>query len=203
MLLVAVCALAVMSPLVAGRWSAALLVNRWRHAGLIWATLALQVVATEVPLPGALAPVLHVGTYVVALAFLWFNRHVAGALVVAAGAASNGITIALNGGVLPAAPGAVAAAGLDHGDGFANSAVVADPLLPWLGDVFAWPAPLTLANTFSVGDVLIALGVMVAAWTGTRRLGEGPPPPAEQAARATGDADTSGSATPGAPTATA
>jgi hypothetical protein len=47
---------------------------------------------------------------------------------------------------------------------------VADAVLPWLGDVFAWPAPLPLANTFSVGDLVIVLGVVVAAWTGTGSL---------------------------------
>ena len=102
---------------------------------------------------------------------MWANRGIPGILLVAAGAASNGITIALNGGVLPASPGAVAAAGIDTHAAFANSAVISHPTLLWLGDVFAWPAPLPLANTFSVGDALIALGILVAAWTGTRRLG--------------------------------
>ena len=171
MLVPAACVLALLSPLLAGRWAAGLLLHQWRWPLLIWATLALQVVVVEVPLPGVLAPVLHVGTYVVALGFVWVNRDVAGIVFVAAGAVSNGITIALNGGVLPASPGAVAAAGLGSHTAFANSAVLAHPTLTWLGDVFAWPAPLPLANTFSVGDALIALGVLVSAWTGTRRIG--------------------------------
>jgi hypothetical protein len=176
MLLLAVCALALLSPLLAGRWPAALLLHRWRSPLLIWATLALQVVIVEVTLPGALAPVLHVATYVVVLGLLWANRRLPHILLIAAGAASNAVTIALNGGVLPALPRAVAAAGIDPHLAFANSAVVSHPVLPWLGDVFAWPAPLPLANTFSVGDALIALGVVLAAWTGTRRLGRGPVP---------------------------
>jgi hypothetical protein len=170
MLLLAACALAVLSPLLAGRWPAALLLHRWRWPLLIWATLAIQVVVVEVPLPGGLAPVLHVVTYLVALGFVWANRHIPRILLVAAGAAANGITIALNNGVLPASAGAAAAAGIDPHTAFANSAVVDHPTLPWLGDVFAWPAPLPLANTFSVGDVLIVLGILLAAWTGTRHL---------------------------------
>ena len=170
MLLLAACALAVLSPLLAGRWPAALLLHRWRWPLLIWATLAIQVVVVEVPLPGGLAPVLHVVTYLVALGFVWANRHIPRILLVAAGAAANGITIALNNGVLPASTGAAAAAGIDPHTAFANSAVVDHPTLPWLGDVFAWPAPLPLANTFSVGDVLIVLGILLAAWTGTRPL---------------------------------
>src|SRR5450759_2842880 len=71
MLVLAACALAVLSPLLAGRWPAALLLHRWRWPLLIWATLAIQVVVVEVPLPGGLAPVLHVVTYLVALGFAW------------------------------------------------------------------------------------------------------------------------------------
>ena len=172
-LVVAACLLAMASPVIAGRWPAALLLHRWRWSPLIWATLLLQVVVVEVTLPGALAPVLHVATYAVAVVFLVVNRRLTGALVVAAGAATNGIAIAFNGGVLPASAAASAAAGIDPDTGFANSAVVDNPVLPWLGDVFAWPEPLPLANVFSVGDVLITVGVLLAAWTGTRRLARG------------------------------
>lgn len=171
MLVVVLCVVGVMSPLVALRWPASLLLHKWRLPLLIWAALALQVVALEVAMPEALAASLHVSTYAVAFAFLWLNRGVAGVLVVAAGAVSNGVVIVLNGGTLPASAAAVRAAGLDGDLAFANSGVLDHPVLPWLGDVFAWPAPLPLANTFSVGDVLIVVGVFVAAWVGSRRLG--------------------------------
>ena len=171
MLVVVLCAVGVMSPLVALRWPASLLLHKWRLPLLIWAALALQVVALEVAMPKVLAASLHVSTYAVAFAFLWLNRRVAGVLVVAAGAVSNGVVIVLNGGTLPASAAAVKAAGLDGDLAFANSGVLDHPVLPWLGDVFAWPAPLPLANTFSVGDVLIVVGVFVAAWVGSRRLG--------------------------------
>lgn len=171
MLVVALCAFGVVSPLLAGRWPAGLLLHKWRLPVLIWAALALQVVALEVEMPHALAATLHVLTYAVAFAFLWLNRRVGGVWVVAAGAMTNGIVIAVNGGTLPASAWAVKAAGLDGDLAFANSAVVDHPILPWLGDAFAWPSPLPLANTFSVGDVLIVVGVVVAAWAGSRRLG--------------------------------
>lgn len=174
MLILVLCALAVASPLVVGRWPAALALYRWRWPVLVWLAFVLQFLVLILGLAQAAAPVLHVLTYVAAIAFLWLNRHLRGLLVVGAGALLNAVTIALNGGVLPARPQAVASAGLDHGDGFANSAVVADPVLPWLGDVFAWPAPMPLANTFSVGDMLIVLGVVIAAWSGTSRLGSRP-----------------------------
>ncbi len=171
MLVVALCALGVMSPLLAGRWPAGLLLHKWRLPILIWAALALQVVALEFAMPEVLAATLHVLTYAVAFAFLWMNRGIGGVWIVAAGAITNGVVIALNGGTLPASAWAVRAAGLDGDLAFANSAVLDHPVLPWLGDIFAWPAPLPLANAFSVGDVLIVAGVFVAAWLGSRRLG--------------------------------
>ena len=170
MLVVALGVLGVLSPLVALRWPAGLLLHRWRWPALIWAALAFQVVVLEVGMPEGFAPVLHVLTYAVALGFLWLNRALGGAIVVGAGTFSNGLTIALNGGVLPASAAAVDAAGRDPDLAFANTAVVNNPVLPWLGDIFAWPAPMPLANTFSVGDVLIVAGVFVAAWSGARRL---------------------------------
>jgi hypothetical protein len=170
MLVLVLCMLAVVSPLIVLRWPAGLLRHRWALPVLIWAALALQVVALEVPMPHTLASVLHVLTYAVAVSFLWLNRRAAGVWFVAAGAALNGIVIALNGGTLPASRAASEAAGIDRGSDFANSAILENPVLPWLGDAFAWPAPLPLANTFSVGDVLIVLGVWVAAWSGTRTL---------------------------------
>lgn len=179
MLLLAACVLALLSPLVVGRWPAGLLLHRWRLPLLVWATLVLQAVLLQAPVPAAVASIGHTLTYAAALTFLWLNRRVPGALVVGAGAASNGLTIALNGGVLPADPDAVAATGRVETGDFANSAVLEDPVLPWLGDIFAWPAPLPLANTFSVGDVLILLGVVIAAWTATQRLGKAAPDDAD------------------------
>ena len=137
---------------------------RLRLPWLLPAALALQVLAISLPgVPDRLRPPLHVASYLVAGAFLVANRRLPGAPVVALGAAANLLAIAANGGVMPASPAAVAAAGLppDPG-GFANSAVLADPRLAFLGDVFAIPRGWPLANVFSVGDVLIAVGAVVA-----------------------------------------
>lgn len=145
--------------------------GRWRWPVLVWAALGIQIVIIEFGAPGGLAPWLHVLSYVVAIAFMWLNRAVRGVLVVGAGALLNGVTIALNGGVLPAREAAMEAAGVDVDHAFVNAGLVEDPVLPWLGDVFAWPEPLPLANTFSVGDVLIVAGVAIAAWAGSARIG--------------------------------
>lgn len=176
MLVLALCALALLSPLAAGRWPAGLLMHHWRWPLLVWLALAIQIAIISLGFAQEIAPLLHTLTYALALGFLVLNWRVPGVLIVGVGALLNGGTIALNGGVLPTSPEAVAAAGVDHGEGFKNTAILDDPVLPWLGDIFAWPAPMPLANTFSVGDVIIVLGVVVAAWSATQRLGKAQKP---------------------------
>jgi len=150
-------------PLLGGRLGA-LAEVRLRLPWLLPAALAMQVVALDLPgVPGRLRPPLHVASYLVAGAFLVANRRLPGMLLVGLGAAANLLAIGVNGGVMPASPAALAAAGLPlDPPGFANSAVLADPRLAFLGDVFAIPAGWPLANVFSVGDVLIAIGAVVA-----------------------------------------
>jgi hypothetical protein len=81
--------------------------------------------------------------------------------LVALGAALNLLVISVNGGVMPASPSALAGAGLPVNEpGFQNSTALAEPRLAFLGDVFSLPASWPLSNVFSVGDVLIALGVV-------------------------------------------
>ena len=169
MLIVVAALLALLSPLVALRAPGALL-RDWRAAPLAWCALALQVLVIEVGVVAWLAPVLHVTSYVLAAVFLWANRASRPLWLLSAGAACNGVTILLNGGVLPSSAAASAAAGFEPDVAFLNSAVLVDPVLPWLGDVFAWPAPMPLANTFSIGDVLVVAGVVALAWSGSRPL---------------------------------
>ena len=89
--------------------------------------------------------------------------------------------IAANGGVMPAARGAVQLAGrpLDYHGIYANSAAIPHPHLLFLGDVFAIPAGLPLANTFSIGDILISTGVVVAILVTTLRHDGSDAAPAE------------------------
>lgn len=171
MLVVVWCLVGLASPLLVGRWPAGLLTHRWRWPALVWAVLVFQALVFKLDLPDGAGPVLHVLTYVAAAIFLWMNRTIAGVWFVGAGALVNGIVIALNGGTLPARREAAQAAGVDHGLDFANSAVLDDPVLLWLGDYWAWPEPLPFANTFSVGDILIVIGAFVAAWMGAERIG--------------------------------
>lgn len=135
---------------------------RWRAPWLVLAALVTQVVVLEVAgLPDLVAPVAHVASYLMAAGFVWVNRRVRGLPVLALGAALNGVAIAANGGTLPSSAAARRIAGLAPEEGFTNSGVLADPVLGFLGDIFAVPAGVPLANVFSVGDVLIVAG---AAW---------------------------------------
>jgi hypothetical protein len=156
-------------PLLGGRLGA-LLELRLRHAWAVFAALGLQVVATELPgLGEGMRAALLVVSYPVAGVFVLANRRLPGLWLVAAGAALNLLAITVNGGVMPASPAALETAGLPlEADGFQNSAALDRPRLAFLGDVFAIPASWPLSNVFSVGDVLIALGV---AWLLHRTCG--------------------------------
>jgi hypothetical protein len=64
---------------------------------------------------------------------------------------------------MPASAAALARAGMppDKGAQFANSAAIADAKLSWLGDVFAVPASWPLSNVFSLGDLVITIGLTI------------------------------------------
>jgi hypothetical protein len=63
---------------------------------------------------------------------------------------------------MPADPDAIAslARSLPEGE-FANSQVLPDAKVQFLGDIFATPASLPLHNVFSIGDGILLIGVFV------------------------------------------
>ncbi|MGB8862337.1 MAG: DUF5317 family protein [Ilumatobacteraceae bacterium] len=132
-----------------------------RHVWLVWLSIGLQLVITVTPgFPVSMGQPLHVFTFAASALFMVANRHIAGTLVIALGAAMNFAAIAANGGTMPASEWAWRTAGFPMGaEGFENSAIVKGSRLQWLGDVFAVPHGWPLANVFSVGDVVIVIGV--------------------------------------------
>jgi hypothetical protein len=74
---------------------------------------------------------------------------------------SNLVAIVANGGYMPADIGAMASLGRSSIDGYSNSAMLSDPALKPLTDIFALPTWLPLHNVFSVGDVLIGVGIAI------------------------------------------
>lgn len=132
------------------------------HIWLVWVAFATQVIVFQwvaVHLSESVVKGIHVGTYVILVAFIALNRHIPGAWLIALGTACNLTAIVANGGSMPASKSALETAGKHIPDAvFQNSGFLADPKLLFLGDIFAIPEGVPLANVFSVGDVLIVVG---------------------------------------------
>ena len=136
---------------------------RFRQPWLLGVAFGLQLLVISVAPAGDAwwHQTLHLASYAIGGAFVVRNRQVPFLWLIGAGGLMNLAAIAANGGVMPARPAALAAAGLASGPGFANSAPLAHPRLAFLGDVFAIPDAVPLANVFSLGDVCIAVGALV------------------------------------------
>jgi hypothetical protein len=135
---------------------------RWRYAVL--AGIATQVLLFSTPLNemvGRLGAPIYVASTALVLAAILVNRQITGMPVVALGAISNLSAIVANGGYMPADPGAMAALGQAIPESYSNSALVTNPVLWPLTDIFALPGWLPFANVFSIGDVVIGIGVVV------------------------------------------
>jgi hypothetical protein len=152
--------------------------------------LAVQAVLFAGPVAehvGPEGPVIYVVSTLVVLAALLRNLALPGLAIIAVGAVLNLIPVLANGGAMPSAPEAwlalngTAALPTSH---FSNSVLTGpDTLFPFLGDIFVWPRPLPLANVFSIGDFVIAVGAVVfivAAMRRTRLRAADPVRPAAQ-----------------------
>ena len=136
MILVAGLALIILSvPLTGGRLRHVLdlrLRSGWLvGTALLCQTLIISVLPTTVP--RMLAETIHIGTYGMAVAFLWRNRRIPWLWLVSLGGGLNLTAIVANHGVMPASQWALTAAGMADQAGFANSAVVHHAVLPFLG----------------------------------------------------------------------
>lgn len=118
---------------------------------------------------GDLGPALYVGSTVMVVVAVLRNVAIPGIPLVALGAISNLVAIVANGGYMPASPAAMAALGKAAPTVYSNSAVVSQPALAALTDVFALPSWLPFHNIFSVGDVVLAVGVVIVIWATMRR----------------------------------
>ena len=136
----------------------------FRHAWLVVAALALQLLAFS-PVGSHLAAgwviALHLTSYTGLLAFAAINLRSFGVLVASVGLVCNALVIAANGGYMPARRAALSTAGVLYaGDSAANSRLAdGSTRFAFLGDVFALPKGMPLANVFSIGDILIAAGL--------------------------------------------
>lgn len=153
-------------PLAGGRLSM-LAQLRLRAVWAVWASIALQLSITRggAHLPSTLAEVLHLVSYALSAWCIWANRRLPGMWLVAVGGGLNLAAIVANGGSMPATEWAWRTSGLDAvaPGQFENSVVSSGSSLWFLGDVFAVPRGWPFANVFSVGDVVIVVGLVVLA----------------------------------------
>jgi hypothetical protein len=158
--------------LLAGGHLDALAAFRFRWGWLAVAGLLIQVVLftpTGDQLAGGVGPLLYVLSTLAVFVAVIRNIRLPGMALVAVGALSNLAAIAANGGFMPASAAALAAAGLDGPGSHTNSVVLDNPVLEPLTDIFAIPAWLPMANVFSVGDVLIGVGIVIVLAAAMRR----------------------------------
>ncbi len=137
--------------------------------GFRWAPLAIAGLLVQVvlftaigdQLAGGLGPAIYVLSTLAVFVAVARNWRLTGMPIVAAGALSNLVAITANGGFMPADAGALAMAGFGGPGDHTNSVVLAHPALQPLTDIFALPAGVPLANVFSIGDILIGVGVVI------------------------------------------
>jgi len=146
---------------------------RIRLPWLAIVALGLQLVAFS-PARGSLGDpgvvAVHFVSYGLLVWFVIVNRQRTGIVVAGAGLLMNLLAIALNGGYMPASRHALGVAGQQFAGATANnSTVIHEGTRLWfLGDVFAIPDGIILANVFSVGDVFIIAGVAILIATAMR-----------------------------------
>lgn len=137
---------------------------RFRHTWVLLGAFAVQFLLFKVfsHQRHAIQPALYLLSYGMGAVFLWCNRKMPGLWLVAIGALLNGTAIAANGGIMPGAASAFAAAHLTAAPSeFVNSRALVDARLLFLGDVFAVPSWLPIHNVFSVGDLCILVGAFI------------------------------------------
>ena len=150
---------------------------RWAPVALVG--LAVQIAIFSDPLGaivGGAAPAIYVTSTAAVLVAVLRNLDIPGFAVIAIGASCNLAAIVANGGYMPVDPAALGSVG-GPGTGPSNSIVVAEPALRPLTDLFALPAWMPFANVFSIGDVLIGVGIAATIALAMRRR-EGEPVPA-------------------------
>jgi hypothetical protein len=151
--------------LLAGGRASGLARLEFRWAPLVLLGFATQVVLFSEPISdrvGQLGPAIYVGSTGLVLLAVLRNLRITGLPLVALGSISNLVAIVANGGYMPAAAVAKAALGRGAPTTYSNSAILESPNLAPLTDIFTMPAWLPFANVFSVGDLLIGVGVAVA-----------------------------------------
>jgi len=102
---------------------------------------------------------LHVASYLLLVSFAAANFRLKVLVPVLLGLMANATAIIANHGLMPVSASAARADGLSPG--VHENVFVGPSRLTFLGDVFALPSELPLANVFSIGDILIGIGMIM------------------------------------------
>jgi len=145
---------------------------KWKYVP-ISALIIQLVIFSELPfvknLPNDIITGLHFVSYVMLFIFMARNIKNFGVAIIGTGIFLNFLVISLNGGYMPTVPenlektsvGASAHL-ISQGEAVNNSIMMSeDTLLPWLGDIFVMPSWMPFSNVFSIGDIIIAIGICV------------------------------------------
>ncbi len=141
---------------------------------LIFVALAIQLLIFPL---GANAPIVnfgtdyfHIASYLILGLFVLLNLREWGIAVMSSGALANFAAIIANGGFMPTRAENLQAAGLitpteaanlAPGAILGNNIIMGEQTPLWfLGDIFSLPPAIPLANVFSIGDVILALGLI-------------------------------------------
>ena len=142
----------------------------WLLLLAVFAQLALEFVDFPVARLDDLGYGLLLATYVLILAFCLLNRAVGGMTIVTIGVALNVLVIALNQG-MPTKDDVVERGGRDVKEPIERTVKHRpeedDDLLPFLGDVLS--APGIPNQQFSIGDIVIGIGVAEVCFEASRR----------------------------------
>jgi hypothetical protein len=150
--------LGVLFALILGGRLSRLLEIEFRLSWTVFASLGVQsllffhVVAQPLETPA------HLVSYGLLFVFAFANARNLALLPLSLGMALNSAAIVANGGQMPVDPRAWHAAGLDAGSS-SNVRLGADHI-GFLGDIFALPKSFPLTNVFSIGDILIGIGMV-------------------------------------------
>ena len=180
MILLALLALAVVASLLSGGHLEQIAGVQIKHAYLILLSLGIQVLIFSSwwhsRVERALwADILYMVSIVLLLVATQLNRRLPGIVPLNIGLILNAAVILSNGGHMPASLQALRMAGILAPQAafetmrVTNSSLISETTSLWfLGDIFAVPRGWPLANVFSVGDVLIALGAAWFVWANAR-----------------------------------